>query len=100
MRLKALDLGASDFLRKPVDPSELALRVRNTLAARAHREAMRKAFTRYLSPSLAEGIINDEADAPFASPPQRAEMVALFADLRGFTRLTESHRRRAGGRAC
>lgn len=89
MRLKALDLGASDFLRKPVDPSELALRVRNTLAARAHRETVRKAFVRYVSPRLAEGIIND-ADAPFASPPQRAEMVALFADLRGFSRMTES----------
>lgn len=89
MRLKALDLGASDFLRKPVDPSELALRVRNTLAARAHREAVRKAFVRYVSPRLAESIMS-EADAPFASPPQRAEMVALFADLRGFTRLTEA----------
>ena len=40
-RLKALDLGASDFLHKPVDPSELALRIRNTLAAKAHREAIR-----------------------------------------------------------
>jgi DNA-binding response OmpR family regulator len=88
-RLRALDLGASDFLRKPVDPSELALRVRNTLAARAHREQVRKAFVRYVSPRLAEGIMN-EADAPFASPPQRAEMVALFADLRGFTRMTET----------
>jgi class 3 adenylate cyclase len=88
-KLKALDLGASDFLRKPVDPSELALRVRNTLAAKAHREAIRKAFTRYLSPSLAEGIINETAE-PFSSPPKRAQMVALFADLRGFTRMTES----------
>ncbi|HEV3008575.1 MAG TPA: adenylate/guanylate cyclase domain-containing protein [Burkholderiales bacterium] len=88
-RLKALDLGASDFLRKPVDPSELALRLRNTLAAKAHREAIRKAFVRYVSPRLAEGIIND-ASAPFASPAQRAEMVALFADLRGFTRITET----------
>jgi len=89
MRLKALDLGASDFLRKPVDPSELALRLRNTLAAKAHREAIRKAFVRYVSPRLAEGIINDVA-APFSSPAQRAEMVALFADLRGFTRITET----------
>ena len=88
-RLRALDLGASDFLRKPVDPSELALRLRNTLAAKAHREAIRKAFVRYISPRLAEGIINDAA-APFASPAQRAEMVALFADLRGFTRITET----------
>ena len=37
-KLQALALGAMDFLAKPVDPSELALRLRNTLAASAHRE--------------------------------------------------------------
>ncbi len=37
-RLRALGLGAMDFLAKPVDPSELGLRLRNTLAARAHRD--------------------------------------------------------------
>ena len=88
-KLKALELGASDFLRKPVDPSELALRVRNTLAANAHREALRKTFARYISPRLAERILDGSA-APFASPPQRADVVALFADLRGFTSITES----------
>ncbi len=31
-KLRALQLGATDFLSKPVDESELALRVRNTLA--------------------------------------------------------------------
>ena len=35
-KLRALDLGATDFLAKPVDPSELRLRVRNTLAAKAY----------------------------------------------------------------
>ncbi len=34
-KLQALELGATDFLAKPVDPSELALRLRNTLAAKA-----------------------------------------------------------------
>ncbi|MDB5804564.1 MAG: gmr 3 [Betaproteobacteria bacterium] len=37
-KLKALELGASDFLNKPVDASELVLRLRNTLAARAYQE--------------------------------------------------------------
>lgn len=36
-KLQALGLGAMDFLAKPVDPSELALRLRNTLAAASHR---------------------------------------------------------------
>jgi diguanylate cyclase (GGDEF)-like protein len=38
--LAALDLGASDFLAKPVDPSELQLRVRNTLAAKAYTDQL------------------------------------------------------------
>ncbi|MBC7434930.1 MAG: EAL domain-containing protein [Bdellovibrionales bacterium] len=38
IKLKALALGAMDFLSKPVDASELALRLRNTLAARAYHD--------------------------------------------------------------
>jgi signal transduction histidine kinase len=36
MKLRALELGVNEFLAKPVDPSELVLRLRNTLAARQH----------------------------------------------------------------
>jgi len=39
-KLAALDLGATDFLAKPVDPSELRLRVRNTLAAKAYMDQL------------------------------------------------------------
>jgi diguanylate cyclase (GGDEF)-like protein len=35
-KLKSLELGAADCLARPVDPSELLLRLRNTLAAKAH----------------------------------------------------------------
>jgi len=38
VKLQALSAGAMDFLSKPVDPSELGLRIRNTLAANAYRE--------------------------------------------------------------
>jgi diguanylate cyclase len=37
VKLKALAMGAMDFLSTPVDPSELGLRIRNTLAASAYR---------------------------------------------------------------
>ena len=39
-KLDALELGASDFLAKPVDPSELVLRMRNTLAAKAYQDRL------------------------------------------------------------
>lgn len=39
-KLRALELGATDFLAKPVDPSELALRLRNTLNAKAYLDKL------------------------------------------------------------
>ncbi len=39
-KLRVLELGASDFLAKPVDPSELVLRLRNTLAAKAYQDQL------------------------------------------------------------
>jgi diguanylate cyclase len=40
LKLQALAKGAMDFLQKPVDPSELTLRIRNTLAAAAYRDVL------------------------------------------------------------
>jgi diguanylate cyclase len=40
VKLQALSKGAMDFLQKPVDPSELTLRIRNTLAAAAYRDVL------------------------------------------------------------
>jgi len=37
-KLQVLELGATDFLEKPVDPSELVLRLRNTLAFKSFRD--------------------------------------------------------------
>ena len=39
-KLEALKLGATDFLAKPVDSSELVLRLRNTLSAKAYQDQL------------------------------------------------------------
>jgi diguanylate cyclase (GGDEF)-like protein len=39
-KLKALELGATDFLTKPVDASELVLRVRNILFAKTYQDKL------------------------------------------------------------
>ena len=44
MKIRALELGATDFLAKPVDSSELILRLKNTLAAKAHLDRLKLAL--------------------------------------------------------
>src|SRR5690606_6769181 len=39
-KLKALELGATDFLAKPVDRSELVLRIKNTLTVKAYQDQL------------------------------------------------------------
>lgn len=105
-RIRGFDAGADDFFSKGMDREEFLARVRSLLqlhqarrdlaAAQLAMEVqrgrqLRDTFERYVSPKLVERILATPALAEQARLDRstRGRVTALFADLRGFTRMAE-----------
>jgi adenylate cyclase len=105
-RVAALAAGADDFVSGDVSRELLQARIETLVRATAarrelaanqlgeeirRRDDLRKMFRRYLSPRLADRILEDGnlRNTLLAGADLRAHAVVLFADLRGFTSIAE-----------
>jgi class 3 adenylate cyclase/CheY-like chemotaxis protein len=111
-RVKGLEVGADDFLTKPVNQSELLARVRSLLRIKDYHSQVESLaaelaelnhsledrvqaqvaqieqlsrLKRFFAPQLAQTIL---AGADEILKPHRREVTVMFLDLRGFTAFT------------
>ncbi|MBN1661752.1 MAG: response regulator [Anaerolineae bacterium] len=94
-RVKGLQLGAEDYMAKPFDYRELLARVKARLRAkqeadqlREMQQVIRQTFERYVPVHVVEQLLANPAKVSLGG--QQQEVTAFFADLRGYTTLSES----------
>src|SRR5947209_5955965 len=105
-RIKGLEVGADDFLSKPINWEELFARVRSLLRVKALQDELKDVnaklaervrdqvsqlerlsrLKRFFSKQVAEAIV---AGGEEILEPHRREITAVFLDLRGFTSFTD-----------
>ncbi len=88
---KGFELGAVDYITKPVSPAIVLARVRTHLALRRARRKMEDLSTklaRYLSPQIYQSIFEGRQDARIGG--RRRKLTVFFSDIVQFTRQTEA----------
>jgi len=94
-KLKALDLGATDFLAKPLDQSELGLRVRNTLAAKAYQDQLTYYDSQTKLPNR-NLFLEDLAWALKTAKDNKKQLALLSIEIDDFDRIKDTIGIRAG----
>ena len=102
--VRCIELGATDYLTKPIDPAILGARLNASLAAKRLRdlekeslerqtaltatiERQKAELARFLSPQVAALVSSPEGEQLLAG--HRRQITAVFGDLRGFTTFAE-----------
>jgi adenylate cyclase len=83
--VKCIELGAEDYLVKPLNPVLLRARVGASLEKKYLRDQQRKLLHTFATPEVAEKLLSEG----FSLGGQHVNASILFADIRSFTTMAE-----------
>jgi class 3 adenylate cyclase len=83
--VRCIELGADDYLRKPVNPVLLKARIGSSLEKKRLRDQQKELVRRFATSEVAQ----DLQESGFALGGRLVRGTVMFADIRGFTALVE-----------
>ena len=83
--VRCIELGAEDYLHKPVNPVLLRARIGASLEKKRLRDQQKEMVRRFATSEVAE----DLERSGFALGGHRVRATAMFSDIRGFTAMAE-----------
>jgi adenylate cyclase len=84
--VRCIELGAEDYLAKPVNPVLLRARIGASLEKKRLRDQQKELVRRFATSEVAQ----DLAESGFSLGGRRVHGSVMFSDIRGFTALVES----------
>lgn len=84
--VRCLEMGAEDYLTKPVNPVLLNARINASLEKKRLRDQQRELFSKFATKEVAEDLLT----SGFSLGGKHVDASAMFCDIRSFTTIAEA----------